>query len=131
MSEEITEFVKRHKNGSSWTELEEEFVENRGWSKGKFVNHFKEAKKRLTKKLNSEGRPRYFYQDKQKEKKRIGFFEWLEHRSEKEELKRKQDLKESEAESEAALETTQMNEDEWTQEKEWKIRKKWRRRADA
>lgn len=57
--EEIVAYVKKH-DLVRWTDLEVEFVKNRGWSKGKFVNHFKVAKKFLDKLLDPKsGRPRY------------------------------------------------------------------------
>lgn len=58
MAEEIVKFVSGHE-GCSYTDLTSYFEKKLDWSHGKFVNHFKEAKTYLEKRLVN-GRPRYF-----------------------------------------------------------------------
>lgn len=63
MSEEekIIAYVKKHEpRGVRWTDLEKEFCGTRRWSKGKFVNHWKNAKRHFCQvKDPKTGRPRY------------------------------------------------------------------------
>jgi len=61
VEDEMLAFIKRKPR--RWKELEEEFVKKRGYSKGKFVNHFKILKKtgKIKKRLDEEtGRPIYY-----------------------------------------------------------------------
>lgn len=64
-TKEILAFIKESPEGRRWTDNEKEFVTERGWSKGKFVAHWKEAKKFLEKKLDPKnpGRFRYFVKE--------------------------------------------------------------------
>jgi len=71
MSEHIIAFVGKSADGRRWTDIENEFCSKKGkwaWSKGKFVNHWKEAKEYLTKiKDERTGRHRYYVKEDFKE----------------------------------------------------------------
>ena len=71
MSEHIIAFVEKSADGRRWMDIENEFCSKKGkwaWSKGKFVNHWKEAKKHFTKtKDEKTGRHRYYVKEDFKE----------------------------------------------------------------
>jgi hypothetical protein len=61
--EQIMAFIKEGENGRRWIDLENEFIQKRGWSKGKFVNHWKKAKPFIEqRKLGKIGK-RYFIKE--------------------------------------------------------------------
>jgi hypothetical protein len=68
MAEEILAYIRKQgANGIRWIDLEKEFCNNRKWSKGKFVNSFKAAKKELKKVEDPKsGRPRYYIKEQYK-----------------------------------------------------------------
>ena len=61
-SNEIIAFVKKSQNQGKtrWTDIEKEFCNNKGWSKGKFVNHWKVIKPYLKREYSKKWK-RYTY----------------------------------------------------------------------
>lgn len=57
--DEIIAFIKDSEDGRRWVDLTREFENKRGWSRGKFVNHWKKTKKIIEQRQIKKGK-RYF-----------------------------------------------------------------------